>query len=40
VTWNDVEIEEESFDGMIREEKTAKVVSSVDSVYIVRESTL
>jgi hypothetical protein len=31
-TWNDVEVKEESFDGMIRKWKTAKVMRSVDSV--------
>jgi hypothetical protein len=31
-TWNDVEIKEESFDGMIRKWKTAKIMRSVDCV--------
>jgi hypothetical protein len=32
MTWNDVKVKEESFDGMIRKWKTAKVMSSVDRV--------
>jgi hypothetical protein len=40
-TWNDVKVEEKSFDGMTGEGKAAKVMSSINSVqHIVREGTL